>query len=103
MTSVPVKFQPVEIMERVGETSFNIDQNKPHIEVDTDICRKCPHQMCQYGCPTQCYKADESDVRIMHFNYEGCVECGTCDVLCDQGAVTWNMPRGGFGVQYKYG
>src|SRR5262245_19123258 len=102
MTPIPIKGQPVEIMERVGETTFNIDQNKPPSSVDASICTSCPHQMCQDAWPTQCYKADEADRRVMHFNYEGCGECGTCDVLCDQGAVSWNMPRGGFGVQYKF-
>ena len=67
MSAVRVRGQPVEIMERVGETEFNIDQNRPHIVVDASICRRCPHQMCQYGCPTQCYKADEADRKVMSY------------------------------------
>jgi ferredoxin like protein len=39
----------------------------------------------------------------MKFQYEDCVECGTCYIMCDQGAVSWNHPRGGFGITYSQG
>ena len=35
---------------------------------------------------------------------DGCMECGTCRVLCEaSGEITWNYPRGGYGVLYKFG
>ena len=69
-----------------------------HIVVDSSICAKCPHHACVYGCPATCYRIIDGQLR---FAYDGCVECGTCDVMCDQGAVTWRYPRGGFGVSYR--
>ena len=69
-----------------------------HIVVDSTICAKCPHQACVYGCPATCYRIIDGAVK---FAYDGCVECGTCDVMCDLGAVTWKYPRGGFGVSYR--
>ena len=39
----------------------------------------------------------------MQFTYEDCVECGTYDIVCTPGSVTWTHPLGNFGVNYKYG
>jgi ferredoxin like protein len=37
------------------------------------------------------------------YNYEGCLECGSCKFACPKGAVDFSYPRGGYGVYYKYG
>ncbi|MDH7479765.1 MAG: ferredoxin family protein, partial [Syntrophomonadaceae bacterium] len=38
------------------------------------------------------------------FDCAGCLECGTCRVVCPRpGAIEWNYPRGGFGIVYRYG
>ena len=35
---------------------------------------------------------------------DGCLECGTCRVLCEaSGDIIWNYPRGGYGVLFKFG
>ena len=35
---------------------------------------------------------------------DGCLECGTCRVLCEEsGEITWNYPRGGYGILFKFG
>ncbi|MHB8605415.1 MAG: 4Fe-4S dicluster domain-containing protein [Thermoplasmatota archaeon] len=39
----------------------------------------------------------------MKFQYEDCVECGTCDIMCTHESVKWNNPRGSFGVKYRFG
>jgi len=39
----------------------------------------------------------------MVFNCEGCLECGSCRVVCPNGAVAWRYPRGGYGVQFRWG
>jgi ferredoxin like protein len=36
-------------------------------------------------------------------NYEGCLECGTCFIACQDEALTWHYPRAGYGVQYRFG
>ena len=56
--------------------------------------------MCMYGCPAGCFSLANG---VMQFQYEDCVECGTCDIMCTPGSVKWNNPRGGFGVKYRYG
>ena len=39
----------------------------------------------------------------MQLEHAGCLECGSCLVICPLGAVSWNLPPPGFGVHYRYG
>jgi ferredoxin like protein len=35
--------------------------------------------------------------------YQACVECGSCRVGCPFNNIGWALPRGGYGVAYKFG
>ena len=80
-------------------TSYRID-HEPHIIVNREACRSCLHRSCTFTCPVNCYEWNEKRERI-DFAYESCLECGTCLIVCDKGAITWNYPRGGYGVRYR--
>ena len=91
----------IEIKRRLGTLRYTTDsKDHAHITTKPEICVKCPHSRCTFVCPAQCYERIEG--RLV-FRYEDCVECGACDIACDQGSVTWNMPRGPYGVRYAYG
>jgi ferredoxin like protein len=90
----------VDIKERLGKTKYDVDKNYAHITVNENICAKCPHHFCVMACPAQCYTLQDGK---LVFQYEDCVECGTCSIACDQGSVTWHYPKAGKGVIYKYG
>jgi ferredoxin like protein len=91
----------VEIKRRLGTLRTVTDApERAHITVKPPICAKCPHSFCVNVCPAQCYQRIEG--RLV-FRYEDCVECGACDVACDQGSVTWTLPRGPYGVKYALG
>lgn len=101
--SVSSKHGPEFDKNVLGNTDYKVDAHeRAHIVVDYNICSKCPHQNCVWGCPVQCYTRIDADQKIV-FQYEDCVECGTCFIMCDQGSVKWNNPNGTFGVKYKYG
>jgi ferredoxin like protein len=85
-----------EIFELV---SYNVDK-EAHIRVMRDACRKCTHRACTFACPVSCYQWNEEKGRI-DFTYEPCLECGTCLIICDSGALDWHYPKGGFGVRYR--
>jgi len=72
-----------------------------HIRLNAEICRQCSPRPCLHVCPAQCYK-EGSDQQVI-FSFEGCLECGSCRMICDRGAVDWTLPRGGFGVCYEFG
>ena len=88
------------VKDRLAKLKTNISK-KPHIVVDTNICNGgCPHKCTTYVCPALCYTVSEDKV---HFQYEDCIECGTCMHACDQGAVSWNFPASGHGVTFGLG
>ncbi len=89
----------MKLEEKLGRLVFNFDK-EPHIIVDTDRCQKCDHQPCLAGCPAGCFKIEAGK---LVFNYEDCIECGTCKIICEKDAIKWNYPRGSFGVAYQYG
>jgi ferredoxin like protein len=93
--------QELDVREKLGTVKFETDsEENAHITIVQDICQKCPHHLCIAGCPAGCFRFVE---KKMVFRYEDCVECGTCFLMCDQGSVTWSLPKGGFGVKYELG
>jgi len=90
----------INIDEIFDTTSFTIDK-EAHIVIDSKFCQACDHRGCECACPARCYTWSEDDQK-MDFVYDGCLECGTCYVVCDQNAFTrWRYPRGGFGVSFR--
>lgn len=102
-----MKSEHLTLAERLGLVAYRNQgrsEAKPHIFVETDICNSvCPHHCTTYVCPADCYKIDEAGQ--VFFQFEDCIECGTCMYACDQGAVTWKYPdpEEGRGVNWNFG
>ena len=88
--------------ELLGLDKFQEDKERAHITVNKEICGHCPGKPCVYACPAGLYKVEGGQTS---FDYLGCLECGTCRVACPNAkqAITWSYPRGGFGVQFRFG
>lgn len=84
--------------------SFNkyaVDDEEKHIVLNKEVCARCGTKPCVYACPAGLYTVKGGEIG---FDPAGCLECGTCRVVCPHdGAMDWNFPRGGFGVIYRYG
>ena len=97
----------LSVADRLGMVNYRNQartEAKAHIEVDTSICNStCVHKCTVKVCPAKCYTLDAEG--LVHFQYEDCIECGTCMYACDQGAVTWNYPHpeDGKGVNWTLG
>jgi len=95
------------LTERLGLVAYRNQSRaeaRPHIDVETDICNTtCPHKCTTWVCPANCYTQD--DEGVVRFQFEDCIECGTCLYACDQGAVTWRFPDpgSGRGVNWNFG
>jgi ferredoxin like protein len=90
------RFTPEELL---GLNRFAVDEGNPHILVDKTICKTCSSRPCLFVCPARCYQLKDNEVA---FEYAGCLECGTCRVICaDQGVTHWNYPRATFGVTFR--
>jgi ferredoxin like protein len=87
--------------ELLGLDKFEVDEDEAHIVIDKAICAQCADKACLVVCPAVLYTLKEGEV---HFDYAGCLECGTCRVMCtNKGITKWEYPRGTFGVSYRYG
>jgi ferredoxin like protein len=87
------------IEEKLAVNKYDVDKDV-HIRIDESVCQACHHRACMYVCPAGCYNAAEGHIT---FSYEGCLECGSCRIVCDKKAVEWTLPRPGFGICYEYG
>jgi ferredoxin like protein len=88
---------------RLGLDKYVIDENNSHIEIDQSRCEICEKQPCLTVCPAEVYRLVDDQVTA---RYENCIECGTCQIACDdigEGGITWHPPVGGFGIVYRYG
>ncbi len=89
----------VSIEDKLAVNKYDIDK-EVHIRIKEDICKSCHEHTCVYTCPADCFKLREGSLT---FSYEGCLECGSCRIICEEGAIDWTLPRGGFGICYQYG
>jgi ferredoxin like protein len=89
----------MSIENRLYLVPSEVDRER-HIQVRLDDCSTCIGRDCTRVCPAQCYVLADGRVE---FNYEGCLECGSCRIACDAQAIDWKYPRGGFGIHLRYG
>ncbi|MFZ7103404.1 MAG: ferredoxin family protein [Peptococcaceae bacterium] len=88
--------------EKLGVNKFVVDEGKPHIVIKKERLNMEDIQKCVIACPAGLYAINEDGT--VSFDFAGCLECGTCRVLCaDSGVLEWNYPRGTFGVEFRYG
>ena len=88
------------VKAKLGNDTIKVDSEK-HITVKPEVCRNCRAKYCLHVCPAQVYSLNkEGNIEL---DLDGCLECGTCRVACRLGSIEWHYPRGGFGIQLKYG
>lgn len=73
---------------------------EPHIAPDKDACTRCALQPCLYTCPAGCFVLRDGHIT---FSHDGCLECGSCRVVCPDPHLRWDYPPGGCGICYQYG
>jgi ferredoxin like protein len=89
----------IRLDEKLATLTFRVDR-EPHITIEKELCISCAGRPCTFVCPAGLYEWDGE--QIVH-NCEGCLECGSCRVVCPQQAIQWHYPRGGYGVRYRWG
>jgi ferredoxin like protein len=93
----------VNVEEKLFQNRYKVDHGRPHIQIkDALVCNTCQSQACTFVCPAACYKAEGN--RTVTLTTDGCLECGSCRVICTEHAnVAWEYPRGGHGILFKFG
>ncbi|EJC80736.1 ferredoxin-like protein [Rhizobium leguminosarum bv. trifolii WSM2297] len=96
----PIVKQRVE--DKLYQNRYLVDSGRPHIKILNRLFPSSNLVALTQVCPAKCYQLnDRGQVTIVS---DGCLECGTCRVLCEpEDEISWNHPRGGFGVLFKFG
>jgi len=85
----------------LGMNKYQLDEDNAHIELIDDPDSE-EFVKLVLACPAALYRIDDEGRKS--FDYAGCLECGTCRVICNETIIKkWEMPRGGMGVTYRYG
>lgn len=91
----------MSVPEKLALDKFELDEGQPHIVIDQGICKtRCRERFCLFVCPAKLYSEQNGEIIV---EWAGCLECGTCQVVCPHEALTWHYPRGSFGIVYRYG
>lgn len=91
----------VNIDEYLAANKYEVDEDNPHIVLVDDPADAEFDKLVQV-CPAALYKRDEDGTKC--FDYAGCLECGTCRILCgDTILSTWKLPEATMGVEYRFG
>lgn len=91
----------INVDEKLSFNKFFVDESNAHIELAESI-DESEFAKLQAACPAGLYKKD--DKGSFCFDYAGCLECGTCKVLCGGTIIKkWEYPNGTFGAQYRFG
>ena len=91
----------LSVDDKLATVKIKIDKDA-HITVKKERCQECPTRPCLVICTAENYKWDEKRDELV-FNYEGCLECGACRIICPRDAIEWSYPKGGYGVKYRFG
>lgn len=84
---------------RLGTVTFKVER-EPHIVVRREACQACKDRPCTVVCPAKLFVWEDEQ---MTFNCEGCLECGSCRMVCPHEALEWRYPLGGYGVRFRWG
>ena len=90
----------LSLADKLALDKFAVDEGKPHISINNELCQTCTDRACLRVCPAGLYSEQDNGIIV---EWAGCLECGTCRVVCSPGALTWHYPRGGFGIVYRQG
>ena len=99
--TAPAKLPPLNVEDKLFQNRYRVDHGRPHIAIKKEAaCASCSGKACTFVCPAGCYR-QEADGKVV-LTTDGCMECGTCRVVCSEN-LSWEYPRGGHGILYKFG
>jgi ferredoxin-like protein FixX len=91
----------VNVDEKLAFNKFNVDEVNAHIILKENPDQAEFDKLIQC-CPAALYKRDETGA--VSFDYAGCLECGTCRILCGTTILEkWENPQPTMGISYRFG
>ncbi len=91
----------MNIDDKLNKLKYNCD-TVSHLNPCAADCKECKSKICTIICPASVYEWDEENRKLI-VNYENCLECGACKIICEKKSLKWDYPRNGKGVTFKLG
>jgi ferredoxin like protein len=91
----------MKVEEKVAKNAIK-PHTGSHIELHEAECAVCATRACIAACPAGLYQVEPATGRVM-VDHAGCLECGTCLIVCPRCGVTWKYPEPGHGIHYRHG
>lgn len=95
----------VNVDQKLALNKYNVDESFAHIELNKpDDCQIFDEEFDKLiiACPAALYKRDKNGA--ISFDYAGCLECGTCRILCGDTILKhWFNPGPTQGIEYRWG
>ncbi len=96
-----VKEFTVNVDEYLAVNKYEVDEETAHIVLVEDPDDAEFDKLINV-CPAALYKRDADGNKS--FDYAGCLECGTCRMICgDTILAKWAYPGATMGVEYRFG
>jgi ferredoxin like protein len=92
--------ESLDLKAKLGRDVFK-PGSEAHIKIRTGREMDSCLQKMVVICPAGLYsKNDQGEVSL---TIDGCLECGTCRLVCGNDTLEWVYPEGGAGVQFRFG
>lgn len=89
------------IDDKLNKLKYNCD-TVSHLNPECAICKNCKSKICTKICPAEVYEWNDETQKLI-VNYENCLECGACKIVCEKDCLKWDYPKANKGVTFKYG
>ena len=91
----------INIDNKLATVKYNPDNNS-HLHPCQEDCKECESKCCVFVCPAKVYEWSEERNELI-VNFENCLECGACKIVCEKKSLGWEYPKGTKGVTFKQG
>lgn len=92
----------VSIDDRLGTVSYKTGKESHLKIIDPKVCLTCEGKPCTTICPAQVYSWHKEKQEII-ISWENCFEMAACISACPFSNIVFAYPKGGKGVEFRYG
>ncbi|MEA1961161.1 MAG: hypothetical protein U9N81_07805 [Bacillota bacterium] len=92
--------EPMGLKAKLGLDVFKHDK-EPHIKIKAGMEKDPRLLRAVKVCPAGLYSIN--DAGEVELSIDGCLECGTCRIVCGPEVLEWNYPNAACGVQFRFG
>lgn len=96
------KTSSLDVEEKLSRVSWH-EAEESNLDIESKAtCRECETRFCEIICPAEVWVFEEGD-NLPNIQWENCLECGACRIVCPENNIVWEHQEGGEGFAFKFG